>query len=65
MGKVKALLDGRYNVSFNDISRQAPHVLRHRMIRNFEAEADNVSQDDLVDEVVRGTAQEDLITQNT
>jgi MoxR-like ATPase len=62
MAKVNALLSARYNVSFNDISRQAHSVLRHRMIRNFEAEADSVTADALVDEVVASTQQEDLLT---
>lgn len=46
--KIRALLDGRFNVSKEDLSISAPQVLRHRMILNFEAEADNVSADDIV-----------------
>lgn len=61
MGKVRALLEGRYNVSFRDVEQAAVHVLRHRMIRNFEAEADGVSQESLVHEVVRATKQQDLL----
>ena len=62
LGKVRALLDGRYNVSFRDIASEAPAVLRHRLIRNFEAEADNVDADALVADVVKTTAQSDLLT---
>ena len=43
-----ALLDGRANVSFADVQRVAKPVLRHRMIRSFEGEADGVSTDDVV-----------------
>jgi MoxR-like ATPase len=62
LGKVRALLEGRYNVSFRDVALEAPAVLRHRLIRNFEAEADNVDGDALVAEVVRATPQSDLLT---
>ena len=61
MGKVRALLEGRYNVSFRDIERDATSVLRHRMIRNFEAEADGVESDRIVEDVVRATEQADLL----
>jgi MoxR-like ATPase len=61
MGKVRALLEGRYNVSFRDIERDASSVLRHRMIRNFEAEADGVESDTIVADVVRATEQTDLL----
>jgi MoxR-like ATPase len=62
LAKVRALLDGRYNVSFRDIAMEAPGVLRHRLIRNFEAEADNVDGDALVADVVKTTPQSDLLT---
>jgi MoxR-like ATPase len=62
LGKVRALLDGRFNVSFRDVALEAPAVLRHRLIRNFEAEADNVDGDALVAEVVKATPQSDLLT---
>jgi MoxR-like ATPase len=61
MGKVRALLEGRFNVSFRDIERDAASVLRHRMIRNFEAEADGVESDAIVADVVRATEQTDLL----
>lgn len=46
--KVKALLDGRYNVSFDDLRDIAPKVLRHRMILNYEAMHENMDADKLV-----------------
>ncbi|NUP07236.1 MAG: MoxR family ATPase [Polyangiaceae bacterium] len=46
--KAVALLDGRANVGFADITRVARPVLRHRLIRSFEGEADGVSTDDVI-----------------
>jgi MoxR-like ATPase len=50
--KVKALIDGRYNVAFKDVIEMAPAALRHRIIRSFEAEADGVSTDEIVRRLV-------------
>jgi MoxR-like ATPase len=44
-GKVRALLEGRYNVSFEDIKRVYLPALRHRVLLNFEAQAENISSD--------------------
>jgi MoxR-like ATPase len=46
--KVNALLDGRVNVSFNDILDVALPALRHRCLLNFQAEAENVTSDQIV-----------------
>jgi MoxR-like ATPase len=43
--KVRALIQGRYNVSFEDIQTVAPAALRHRLILNFEAEAEGITTD--------------------
>jgi MoxR-like ATPase len=43
--KVRALLEGRYNVSFEDIRRVYLPSLRHRILLNFEAQAENVATD--------------------
>ncbi len=43
--KVRALLDGRYNVSFEDIRRVYLPALRHRVILNFEAQAESIEPD--------------------
>jgi MoxR-like ATPase len=61
LAKVRALLEGRYNVSFRDVGLEAPAVLRHRLIRNFEAEADRVEGDHLVADVVKSVPQQDLL----
>ena len=50
--KVCALLAGRLNVAFDDVVAMAPAVLRHRILRNFEGEADGVSPDCIIDELV-------------
>jgi MoxR-like ATPase len=44
-GKVRALLDGRFNVSFEDVRKVFFPALRHRVLLNFEAQAENVSTD--------------------
>lgn len=52
-GKIFALLDGRYNVSRDDLKHAAKAALRHRILLNFEAEADGVTPDQMVDEAVK------------
>ena len=47
-GKVRALLLGRYNVSYGDVRALAPSVLRHRILLNFHAEAERVTTDDVI-----------------
>ncbi len=51
-GKVRALFDERYNVSFDDIREVAHQTLRHRLILNFEAEAEGITADTVIDELV-------------
>jgi MoxR-like ATPase len=47
-GKVRALLRGRYNVSFGDVRALAPSVLRHRVLLNFHAEAERITTDEVI-----------------
>jgi MoxR-like ATPase len=47
-GKAIALLEGRAQVSFDDVRRAAAPVLRHRLLRSFEGEADGVTTDRVV-----------------
>lgn len=47
-GKVRALLHGRYNVSYGDVRALAPSVLRHRVLLNFHAEAERVTTDEVI-----------------
>ncbi len=50
--KVRALMDGRYAVSFRDIHDIAPSALRHRIIRSFEAEADGITSDAIIERLL-------------
>jgi len=52
-GKVRALTHGRFNVSFDDIEAVAPAALRHRLILNFEAEAEGITTDHIIAQVLR------------
>jgi MoxR-like ATPase len=54
-GKVRALLNGRFNVSTDDIHALLKPALRHRIILNFEAQADGRGADDLLEEIVSVT----------
>ena len=50
--KVRALTEGRFNVSFDDIAAYALPALRHRLIVNFEAEAEGVTSDFVLDKIL-------------
>src|SRR5205085_11981563 len=50
--KVRALLEGRYNVSFEDIRRVYMPALRHRLILNFEAQAENIASDAVLAQIL-------------
>jgi MoxR-like ATPase len=50
--KVRALLEGRYNVSFEDIRSTYLPALRHRILLNFEAQAENVPSDAILTEIL-------------
>lgn len=52
-GKINALLEGRFNVSFEDIQAVAPSALRHRLLLNFEGLAEGVSTDDIIQDMLK------------
>jgi len=52
-GKVRALLEGRYNVSFEDIRRVYFPALRHRILLNFEAQAENIPSDAVLEGILK------------
>ena len=52
-GKVRALTDGRFNVSYDDIQAVAATALRHRLILNFEAEAEGITTDHIIGQILR------------
>ncbi|HEX2517685.1 MAG TPA: MoxR family ATPase [Chloroflexota bacterium] len=60
--KVNALIEGRYNVAFDDIRRVAHPALRHRLILNFEADAEGVNSDAVIDQVVISVRPEEAET---
>ena len=51
-GKARALMKGRFHVSFEDIRALARPVLRHRIIRNFHAESERVTTDRIIDQLL-------------
>jgi len=51
-GRVLALMNGRFQLSIDDIRTVAPAVLRHRIILNFDAHADGLTPDNLLTEVI-------------
>ncbi len=51
--KSVAMLEGRAHVAFADVQRVALPALRHRLIRSFEGEADGVTTDQVVEDLVR------------
>jgi MoxR-like ATPase len=54
--KVNALLDGRVNVSFDDITDVALPTLRHRCLLNFQAEAENITADQIINLLLKKVA---------
>jgi MoxR-like ATPase len=50
--KVRALLEGRYNVSIEDLRAVAYPVLRHRIVLNFDGLADSVTTESLIDAII-------------
>ncbi len=51
-GRINALLNGRYNLSFDDVRAVAHDALRHRLTLNFEAETQGITTDQIIDEVL-------------
>ena len=58
--KIHALLDGRFNVAFSDVQAVAPPALRHRIILNFEGEAEGISSDSVVRAIIAETPTESV-----
>ncbi|MFC1892078.1 AAA family ATPase [Thermodesulfobacteriota bacterium] len=51
-GKVRALINGRYNVAFEDIKEVAVPALRHRIILNLRGEAEGIDPDNIIEDIV-------------
>jgi MoxR-like ATPase len=62
--KVRALLEGRYNVSFEDLRRVYLPAMRHRILLNFEAQAEGVESDTVLLQVLEHVSEksEELVT---
>jgi len=54
--KVSALLDGRYNVAYDDVRAVAGAALRHRVILNFEGQAEGIAPDTIIDDLLAHVA---------
>lgn len=52
-GKVKALLEGRYNASYEDIRKVARPALRHRVLLNLRGEAEGINEDDIIEDILK------------
>ncbi|WP_326513081.1 MoxR family ATPase [Clostridium intestinale] len=50
--KVRALMEGRYNVSFDDIKNVAYPILRHRILLNFEGVSEGITPDYIIDKII-------------
>jgi MoxR-like ATPase len=55
--KVLALLDGRANISYDDIERVAPVALEHRIMLNYAAHSDNIDPAIIVEQVLKAVRQ--------
>lgn len=53
--KVRALLQGRFHASFEDVNFVARPALRHRMILNFEGQAEGIEADSIIEEMLQAT----------
>ena len=53
--KVNALLEGRYNVAFDDVKTVAHAALRHRILLNFEGMAEDINLDSVITEILENT----------
>jgi MoxR-like ATPase len=52
-GKINALLEGRFNVSFEDIQAIAMPALRHRLLLNFEGLAEGITADEIISDLLK------------
>jgi MoxR-like ATPase len=60
-GKVRALTAGRFNVSYEDLEAVAQPTLRHRLILNFEAEAEGITTDMVLEQILKEVSKETAV----
>ncbi len=58
-GQVRALLEGRYNLSVDDLKAVSYPALRHRLILNFEAQAEGVAADRIIEQMLEAVQPEE------
>lgn len=54
--KINALLDGRFNVAYDDVAAVAHNALRHRILLNFEGQAEGISTDEIITELLQSVS---------
>ena len=54
--KIRAILDQRYHVAREDLRDVAHSVLRHRLILNFEGQAESIQTDDVIEDILKTSA---------
>lgn len=64
-GKARAVLQGRTHVTTQDIAAVVHPVLRHRLMTNFNAQADGISTDEIIDRLLDSVSLEDQIKDKT
>jgi MoxR-like ATPase len=57
-GKVRALTQGRFNVSFDDLQAVVHPIFRHRLILNFEAEAEGITTDHIITQILKDVSKD-------
>lgn len=60
-GKVEALLAGRTHVSFDDIAKHAVNALQHRVILNFEGEAEGITAAEVIGDLLERTTRDEKV----
>jgi MoxR-like ATPase len=60
--KIRAILDSRFHVAREDLKAMAKPILRHRLILNFEGQAEGVSTDDVIDQILEHVREDALET---
>ena len=58
--KIRAILDHRYHVARDDLREMAKPVLRHRLILNFEGQAEGIRADDVIGQVIQSIPEDAL-----
>ena len=59
--KIRAILDHRYHVAREDLRAVAHAALRHRLILNFEGQAEDIQADDIIDDLLRVASPESAV----